>query len=218
MGTPFEYSDEEWEVVETCLTQLRKSGDTPRDTPPVADDRGTLETIINNFVWLTERTDPRHPEVVATKEQWSKVKKHIAGLNAALAELDAMRAKPMRGAKLAMTRNGDPREADGGFAAWRTQTTELEHWAGIGARGWPVSMRPGRNRARGDLVDQLIGELLSFWHAHGGDYGQSTTSPSTEFVLIAVAPVLPEMAASTVTEFVRPPRARARSSNLGSRG
>jgi hypothetical protein len=48
----------------------------------------------------------------------------------------------------------------------------------------------------------LIGKLLAFWYAHGGDYGQSATAPSTEFVLDAAAPVI-ELRPGSVTNFVR---------------
>jgi hypothetical protein len=38
--------------------------------------RRTIETIVQRYLWMTERFDPRSPEVVAAKARWAKVAEH----------------------------------------------------------------------------------------------------------------------------------------------
>src|ERR1039458_798345 len=126
MSAPFKYDDDDWQVIADRLVLLRRGGTTIRDTPPAKNDGSTLESIVNDFVWLTARTDPRHPDVIATKNQLNKVAASIVALNAALAELDAMPAKPMRDIRFAMTGNCHPEGAT--FATWQTQTAKTSQF------------------------------------------------------------------------------------------
>ncbi len=64
-----------------------------------------------------------------------------------------------------------------------------------------IGTKAGPNHSRGDDVDRLIGDLLTFWTARGGCVGKATRSPSTKFVMAVIGPILPAAIA------VRLPRA-----------
>ena len=58
MRAPFRYSDEEWPAVEACLTKLTPDA----DAHVRADWRATIERIVDDYLWMTARIDPRSPE------------------------------------------------------------------------------------------------------------------------------------------------------------
>jgi hypothetical protein len=97
---------------------------------------------------------------------------------------------------------------DADYVARKQQTTAAARWATKAAKGlFPKSAR-GSNRARGDDVDKLIGDLLAFWTKCGGYAGKGIDSPSTRFVVAAGGRILAETVPGVklpraITDFVR---------------
>ena len=216
MRPAFQYPEKDWLGIDACLIKL---------APIEAEDRHTIEAIVHRFLWMTERTDPRSPDVVAAKAGWAKIAKHAKALNAALAEMEAMETSPINSLTYAIaldrTEKMSPVALPPGrlralpsnrlitprddYVTWKRQTADAERWAATAARGWPkslvwsdekdangrpVSTKAGHNKSRGDDVDKLIGDLLTFWRARGGEVGTRIGSPSTRFVMAAAGRVL----------------------------
>jgi hypothetical protein len=187
----FRYSDEDWLPIEACLAKL---------VTDAGAWRPTIEAKVHAYLWMTARTDPRSPEVVAAKACWKKLAVHLQGALDALAGLEAIETQPARTLGYAIAR--DPLNPL--YPVWRAQIEAAERWARTAARGWPKSVRwrraasgqivgtkAGPNRSRGDEVDRLFADLLTFWIDRGGHVGKSSNSPSTRFVVAAVGQILP---------------------------
>jgi hypothetical protein len=177
--------------------------------------RRTIEAIVNRYLWMTERTDPRSPEVAAALATWARIAEHALALDAALADLEDLETGPVRSLKYAIATN--PLTPDADYLALKQQLATAARWAAIAARGWPKSVRwekdvrgqpistkAGHNRSRGDDVDRLIGDLLAFWVRRGGYVGKGIDSPSTRFVVATVDRILLDVRLPrAITDFVR---------------
>jgi hypothetical protein len=194
MRPAFRYPDADWAAIEACLTKLARSA-APVEAAPAADAhvhaycRHVIENIVHRFLWMTERFDPRLPEVKKANAHWKELAGHLQGALDALTELEAIETRPIRTLGYAIARNPQTPHAD--LLTWNNQTAEAARWAARAAKGlFPKSSR-GSNRSRGDDVDKLFGDLLTFWVDLGGRVSKGSNSPSTRFVMAAISETLP---------------------------
>jgi hypothetical protein len=73
--------------------------------------------------------------------------------------------------------------------------------------------RKSANRSRSKGLDIYFEVLLDFWMGRGGHPGKSERSPAVRFILAAATPVIPDLKASTVSQFIRD-EVKARSPKL----
>jgi hypothetical protein len=202
----FRYPDQDWLAISALLPSA--------DTAQHGQDRRALEAIVQNFfLWLAVRTDPRTSQVVAAKARWTKLAGQLKAVEATLTELEAMQTRPTESLWLTVADilvDSDvtvtAASLRAGYVAWKTKNAAVARFAARAARGHPKSLvvlakdakgrpikvKPGPNRARGDLVDELFAALLRFWVARGGRIGKGAESPSTKFVEAAAGRILSE--------------------------
>jgi hypothetical protein len=188
----FRYSNDEWLAIESFLAAHK--------IPTRPDDRATLETIVQNFVFLANRTDPRTASVKAAKRHWTDLENH---LRATLADIEKLEALDMLAAlPFALAENPLAQRAEfkafkqklvtaAAYAARATQGHQ-KSWIGKTDAAGKLVIEAGHHRARGELVDRFFGDLLAFWRDRGGTVGKSNTSPSTRFVQIVAGRVISE--------------------------
>jgi hypothetical protein len=128
------------------------------------------------------RTDARSKEAVEAMACWSRISKHLEMAIAELAKLEALETQPVKSLWFAI--HDDPLAQHADYLAWKAKTAAAASFAARAARGYPKSSvwlrdasgeivrnkkgrptgaKPGPNRARGELVDQLFEDLLTFW-------------------------------------------------------
>jgi hypothetical protein len=205
MKPPFRYSDEDWRAIEACLTKL------PMAPDAAADARSHLECIVNTYLILAARSDPRAPDVIAKKACWAKAAEHALALNAALEELETLEGlevfllhTPFAGNSTVIAGILEKRHAD--YLVWKSQCANTARRAAERVKSFRKSN--GGNRARGYYVDGLFASLLEFWARHGGGVGKGLRSPSTRFVAAAASGVLKDIAPAVrmpgaIVDFVR---------------
>ena len=127
-----------------------------RDAHIQAYYRHTLEAIVHSFLWMTERTDPRSPEVAKAKALWTKTYRDLRAVLDDFAQLEAMETQPIRVLGYAIAKkpetavdwaSGEPLEPQtdytphADYLALKAQIVVAEKCATIAARGWPKSLR-----------------------------------------------------------------------------
>jgi hypothetical protein len=201
---PFRYPDEDWRAIEACLTKL------PMAPHAAADARSHLECIVNIYLMMAARSDPRSPAAIARKACWTKVAEHALALNAALEELETLEGLEVllniefAGNSTVIAGILERRHAD--YLVWKSQCAKWAHRATEKVKSFRKSS--SGNRARGDYVDGLLASLLGFWARHGGRVGKGLRSPSTRFVAAAASGFLKEIAPAVkmpgaILDFVR---------------
>jgi hypothetical protein len=226
MRPAIRYLEESWAPIDACLSLMKPANIRYYQQPGQADAhvsayyhhvlsadahvcayycqplvaRAAIEAIVHRYLWMTERFDPRSPEVVTAKACWAKIAEHAQALDAALVDLEAVETGPVRSIGYAIAANPSTPHAD--YLTWKQQVAAAARWATRAAKGPFPKSATGANRARGDDVDKLFADLLTFWIDRGGHAGKGINSPSTRFVVAAVHSIL----ADTVPD-VKLPRA-----------
>jgi hypothetical protein len=204
----FRYSDDEWAAIEAFLS-VRKISTT-------LDDRSALEAIVQNFVFLANRTDPRTDSVKAAKRHWARIATSAETVITEIEKLEALETRPLASLHIMLADNPLAQVAE--FAAFRRKLAALAKYAESATRGHLKSyvgstidgkliVKAGPNRARGELVDRLFRDLLTFWKSRGGHVGRNSTSPSTKFVEVVASralSIIPDVKLPwAITDFVR---------------
>ena len=181
---PFRYSPQEWAKVEACLAKL----------PPMVprDARSEIERIVGKYLIMTEGTDPRSPDVIATNARWAKVAKHALTLIAAIEEIKSLDGLGLLLLQIAVSRNRKKQPAD--YLLWESQCAKVASLAARQASPAVFRKLKGGNRSRGHCVYLLFAHLLEFWASRGGRVGKGAKSPSTLFVEAAASRALAKAA------------------------
>jgi hypothetical protein len=176
MRPTFRYQDEDWPAIDACLmfvgqrSPTRPAADAHvqvyyRDAHIQAYYRHTLEAIVHRFLWMTERFDPRSPEVIATTSLMAEIAEHSQAMHAAFTKMEKLETEPFRsiGYAIAAKPNtlyvwafdwvrGEPLEplvddytphAD--YLAFKAKNAAVALWATTAAHGWPKSLRTKRD-------------------------------------------------------------------------
>jgi hypothetical protein len=156
----FRYSDAEWRAIEQCLRKV---------TNEPASWRLPLEFLIELYLGVLRRTDPRSLEAATARDCWNAISEHVRGLRLQFDKLAILQWPCSE------------------LPAWQSAVMTM---AARAADELASFEKTHSNRARGDNVNTLIKDLLAFWRARGGHVGRSANSPSTGFVMAAAGKVL----------------------------
>jgi hypothetical protein len=156
MQPDFRYPDKDWSAIIACLAKLGACSTSAADAHLHDFYRHTLEAIVHSFRWMTERTDPRSPEVAKAKALWTKTSRDLRAVLDDFAQLETMKTQPIRVLGYAIAAkpetavdwaSGEPLEPQADYTphadylALKAQIVVAEKCATIAARGWPKSLR-----------------------------------------------------------------------------